>query len=154
MQEVNFDNHTYKFEFSDSDQCWMGRVELNNVTLDIELYLQDFQDNSINWADFEDFLQFFDHNIMESVIAKSKALLLKFYEVTGGGDKLEEYRFEFESIIYKGKRYGGFFGDPTHQYSLLFKLYRQEYIESYDPYGNYFIEIDNGLIIGCKRVQV
>lgn len=146
----------FQFELNETAQVWMGEVELNNVHIPIEINLQDFPGKEINWVHFFDFIAFFKQPLMDSLINKSKPLLLKFVEVVGWFGDIKKYRFELEAIVFKEKKESKLFDviKINYRYALLFKMYHENYPDWEDPYGNYYIDIQDALITGCRREQV
>ena len=145
------------FEFSESADCWISKHSLNDKNVHIEIYTSSYKGNEINWIDVSDFIkEIIDSGKdLENLVNTSKRLLLDFIKhVPFGIQDLKKYRFELVSVYYSGKSEGLIFSYPTHNYSLLLKLFSDQMVESEDPYGNYLVDIENLLIKGVRREQI
>jgi hypothetical protein len=155
-QQVVVNGRTKNFQFSESAACWMGSLEVGDRELPLEIYLSDLKAPDVEWKDVEDFCYFIGgYSALDQLLSKSEKILMHFIDTIRFGidGDIEKYSFKLAAVFYKGKRSAMIFDKPTHQYSLMFRLYRQGYVESDDPYGLYFVDVDNALIHGVRRQQ-
>jgi hypothetical protein len=153
--EIIYKDKKIKFDYSESADAWLGNISVGNYpNISIEIYTDNFKDKYIDWNLVTEFIYFIDTDLLEKLNIKSKILLLNFISTLGSHAEINDYRFELECLFYEGKVNTHFFSDEVFKYSLLYKIYKNGYEECFEPYSNYLICVENGLIMGFKKEQV
>ena len=153
--EILIKNQKISLQYSDTAGVWMTNANIGSFSnLSIEISKDDFRDKFIDWNLFTDFMSFVDTEILPMLNLKSKKLLLNYIDTIGFYSDTNSIRFKLEGVFYKSKIHSRFFEGEVFSYSLLFKLYKSGYEECYEPYVNYLIFVENGLITGFKKEQL
>ena len=142
-----------KFYYSDSSNSFIGEIELQNKTIEFEIKLKE---SELNWIDAESFISSLNDDYLPKIIDTSSKLLLEFIKLVqfGVSEPFNDYKFKLEAIAYYGKVDNRIFSETVDSFELVFKLYHSDYLECYDPYGDYIVKIDNRLITGIRREQI
>ena len=141
-----------KFRFLESSNSFIGRIEVGGKLLEIELKLAEAQ---LNWPEIEEFISKLDGDKFVKMVSVSTQLLLGFVKLVPFGleEPYDQYEFKMEAVVYYGKVNNFVFGRLVDGYALIFKIYHPGYIECYDPYGNYIVDVASELITGIRREQ-
>ena len=142
------------FEYSKSANCWMGEFLFMGKTYSLEIYMESYVGEQINWDEVEEFrIESIPTDSFDVLVIKAKKLLLDFMKYISYEVK-KIYQFELIGISYKGKHHGLYFSSKTYSYELQFAQHSNSMVESEDPYGLYFVDVDCFMITGVRREQV
>lgn len=142
-----------KFNFSESSNSFVGEVKIKNKFVEIEIQLEETQ---LNWSEIDKFILKLNSDDFTNIETVSTELLLGFIKLIPFGleEPYDNYEFKLEAISYYGKVNNLIFDELVDGYELIFKIYHPNYVECYDPYGNYIVNVANKLITGIRREQV
>lgn len=142
-----------KFNFSESSNSFIGEIELQNKSIEVEINLEE---SLLNWSEIENFIFRLDDKEFIDIKETSQKLLLEFIKLVpfGVSPPFNKYDFRLEAVSYYGKINNINFSDLVDGYELIYKLYQADYVECDDPYGNYIVKVENRLITGVRREQV
>ncbi len=142
-----------KFNFSESSNFFIGEVELQNKFVEIEIHIEESQ---LNWSEIENFIFRLNNKEFNDIKETSQKLLFEFIKLVpfGVSSPFNKYDFRLEAVSYYGKINNFIFSDLVDSYELIFKLYQADCEECDDPYGNYIVKVENGLITGVRREQI
>jgi hypothetical protein len=142
-----------KFNFSESSNSFIGVVELQNKSIEVQINLEESQ---LDWSEIENFIFSLEDKKFNDIEETSQKLLLEFIKLVpfGVSPPFNKYEFRLEAVSYYGKINNLIFSDMVDGVDLIFKLYQTGYEECDDPYGNYIVKVENRLITGVHREQV
>lgn len=132
---------------------FIGQIDFFNDSIEFEIKLKE---SELNWIDIEKFILGLNDNYLPKIIETSSKLLLEFIRLVPFGVKepFNDYEFKLEAMTYYGKVNNHIFSESVDSFELVFKLYHSEFVECYDPYGNYIVNVENRLIVGVRREQI
>ncbi|QMW03326.1 hypothetical protein [Spirosoma foliorum] len=142
-----------RFYFNEFTNSFIGEIEILNQNIEFEIKSKEPE---LNWVEIERFVAGLDDDYIPKINDTSSKLLLEFIKLVPFGvqEPFSSYDFRLEAIVYYGKVNNPVFSELSDGFELVFKLYHSDYVECDDPYGNYFVKVDNRLITGVRREQV
>lgn len=156
IMDVTIRGKLHTFKYSGSSECWMSssKITIVNTCFDVELYLNDFPNREIRWDELSEFFSFLEVGVFCEVKARSEVLLMALVDAIGWFKPTSHYRLELACIQVKGKAETLMSSAAVFRYSLIFGLFAQDCVETDDPYGNYIVDVEDAMIVGCRREQV
>lgn len=154
--ELIFNNKSYEILFYESENRWIAQknININNLDLSFEIPLQSFYQD-LNWESVSDFLTYIELDIINNLNPQLEKILSEVAEKSNWllkSEIISKFRFELKGIEYRepvNPIYS--FDQIKYNYSFLYGLFHSEYVEEYDPYTRYFIDLRGNSIVGYRK---
>jgi hypothetical protein len=159
MQKVEISGKTYNFIYYEESKCWLSKIEIDGIEIEIEIDMDYYIQNEVDWKHFEQFLIYISSkNCLQEFVKYG----YKPIEEIGNAffrrcsDEIKGWKMLYSnSIIFRGHPKGMNY-KANFEFSLVFDFIEKKENGSIDgdAYGLYLVDItSNEGINGARRIQ-